>query len=90
MPSEQFQAWSTSQAYIALGVACTAAADARIGSCPMSGFVPKDVHRVLSLPANQWPVAYLAIGSYLDNKEDANRTKFRLPWETLFTFHNAK
>jgi nitroreductase len=90
MPSEQFQAWSTNQAYIALGVACTAAADARIGACPMSGFVPKDVHRVLELPPNQWPVAYLAIGSHVDNKEDPNRVKFRLPWEELFAFPNSK
>ncbi len=88
--SEQFQAWSTNQAFIALGVAVTAAADARIGACPMSGFIPQDVHRVMALPANQWPVAYLAIGSHLDDdptQQPEERFKYRLPTDTLYTFH---
>lgn len=90
MPDDKFLQWSTNQAFIALGVACTAAADARIGACPMSGFVPDDVHRVLKLPANQWPVAYLAVGSHLDNQEDPNRLKFRLPSSALYTWHRSK
>ena len=93
MPDDKFLHWSTNQAFIALGVAVTAAADARIGSCPMSGFVQEDVHRVLQLPANQWPVAYLAVGSHLDNKENtggSNRRKFRIPSDILYTWHRSK
>jgi nitroreductase / dihydropteridine reductase len=90
LTTEQFLAYATNQAFIALGVAVTAAADARIGACPMSGFIPQDVHRVLQLPANQWPVAYLAIGSQLDGQNSPQIMKFRLPTETLYTFHDTK
>lgn len=63
-----FLPWAVNQAYIALGVGICAAAQERIGSCPMSGLVPADVKRVLNLPADQHPVAYLALGSTLDDE----------------------
>jgi nitroreductase len=61
----------------------TAAAELRISACPMGGFVAKDVHRVLELPENQWPVAYFAIGSTLD-EPDTTRVKLRLKTNDLF------
>ena len=54
--------WATNQAYIGV----TACAGLRLGSCPMSGFLPAEVHKVLSLSTNEWPVVYLAIGSEAD------------------------
>jgi nitroreductase/dihydropteridine reductase len=83
---EEFLNWSTNQAYIALGVGVTACADLRLGHCPMSGFVPADVHKVLELPANQWPVAYLAVGSTLDHP-NPEIPKFRVSMEDLITHH---
>lgn len=50
---ETYAPWATNQAYLALGVAVTTAAQMEIGSCPMSGFVPKDVADILQLPTVQ-------------------------------------
>lgn len=88
LDSATFLDRSANQAFIALGIAVAAAAELRIGSCPMSGFVPEEVHRVLKLPPNQWPVAYLAIGSELDPPSPLPR--FRLPLQELFTHHREK
>ena len=92
MSPGEFLSWSTGQTFLALGVGVTAAADARIGACPMNGFVPQDVHRVLQLPDNQWPVAYLAVGSTLDGAAEGEkeRLKLRLPHDALFTAHKPQ
>lgn len=95
MDQDACRQWASNQAFIGLGMGLAAAADQRIGSCPMSGFVPADVHKVLQLPDNQWPVCYLAIGSHLDTGDSENRDpvnkneriRFRLPSEELFQFH---
>lgn len=58
-----FREWAISQTFIAFGFSLAAAADLRVGSCPMGGFVASDVHKVLSLPAHEVPVAYLAVGN---------------------------
>jgi nitroreductase len=63
-----------------------AAADLRIGSCPMSGLVPAEVHKVLALPDNQWPVCYLALGSHLDTGENHPFPSTRIAAEELFQF----
>lgn len=85
--STEFLAWSTNQAFIALGLAVGAAAEMEIGHCPMSGFDPPGVHRVLGLPENEHPVAYLAIGSDLDVDSDPLRVKCRLNIEDLAQWH---
>jgi nitroreductase / dihydropteridine reductase len=90
MDTATCQAWATNQAYIALGIGLAAAAELRIGSCPMSGFVPADVHRVMKLPSNQWPVAYLALGSALDDQPSKDILRFRLPMEELFQHHPSE
>jgi hypothetical protein len=43
MDKSAFLHWSTNQAYLSLGFAVAAAADLRVGTCPMSGFVPSEV-----------------------------------------------
>lgn len=48
--SQQDQlAWSKRQAYIALGVLMVAAADLKIDSCPMEGFIPEKYNELLGL-----------------------------------------
>ena len=65
---------------VAFGVSVAAAADLRIPSCPMSGFVPSGVAEVLNLPENETPVAYLAIGHYPEDESKAlPYPKFRFP-----------
>jgi len=86
MNENDYLQWATNQAYIGLGVGVTACADLRLGSCPMSGFLPVEVHKVLSLPTNEWPVAYLAIGSEAD-ESDPNLPKFRVALKDLVQYH---
>lgn len=74
-------AWAARQAYIALGFALAAAAEAQIASCPMEGFVPSEVAKILSLPETLVPVCYLAVG---DDAEDPGvYPRFRFEESTL-------
>lgn len=70
-------AWSTKQAYIALGFGLAAAAEAKIASCPMEGFNSVEVAKILSLPDNLYPVVYLAVGKVAE--EDGTHPRFRFP-----------
>lgn len=89
MNSTDFLNWSTAQSYIGLGIGVAAAAALKIGHCPMSGFNALEVKKVVKLPENQFPVAYLAIGSEFDEGMDkeTERKKFRLSHELLYTEH---
>lgn len=88
LSKEEFLQWSTNQAHVALGVGVCAAAELRIGHCPMGGLVGKDVREVLGLGENEFPVCYLAIGSNLDEGTDkTGRIKYRLPMNELFKRH---
>lgn len=49
MNQDEKAAWARNQAYIALGNLMTVCALERIDSCPMEGFVPEEVDRVLNL-----------------------------------------
>jgi nitroreductase/dihydropteridine reductase len=55
-------AWAVKQAYIALGFGLAAAAELRVASCPMEGFMPSEVAKILELPATLVPCVYLAVG----------------------------
>ena len=54
--------WAARQAYIALGFAMAACMEEEIASCPMEGFMPTEVAKILDLPSTLVPVAYLAVG----------------------------
>ena len=54
--------WAAHQAYIALGFAMAACMEEEIASCPMEGFMPAEVSKILDLPATLVPIAYLAVG----------------------------
>ena len=47
--TEQVEAWSTKQAYIALGFGLVSAATLDIDACPMEGFSPDDFDKILDL-----------------------------------------
>lgn len=49
MPNEKKIGWATKQAYIALGNLMTVCAIEGIDSCPMEGFLPKELDKVLEL-----------------------------------------
>lgn len=69
--------WAMKQTYIALGFGLAAAAEHRIASCPMEGFLPGELAKFLELPENLVPCVLLAVG-----EEDENETlppRFRFP-----------
>lgn len=68
-------AWASRQAYIALGFGLAAAAEQRIASCPMEGFNPEEVRKLLELPENLVPVVYLAVGA--TTEKDGVYPRFR-------------
>lgn len=72
--------WATRQVYIALGFALAAAAESKIHTCPMEGFLPTEVKKILELPENVQPVVYLAIGR---GNDDATPPKFRFAQSDL-------
>ncbi|MBV7267672.1 NAD(P)H-dependent oxidoreductase [Winogradskyella luteola] len=49
MPEDKKTVWATKQAYIALGNLMTVCAVEGIDCCPMEGFIPKEMDRVLEL-----------------------------------------
>lgn len=82
--TEEMFAWSHAQSYIALGFALAACADVGLASCPMEGFNPVEVSKVLGLSDTQRPVAYLAIGiANKDEKKAIPYPQFRFPESEL-------
>lgn len=76
-------AWAAKQAYIALGFGLAAAAELGIDSCPMEGFDPVQVDKILGLPAHFRSVAFMAVGSRAAEPESP---KFRFDEKDLFEY----
>jgi nitroreductase len=77
---EQRLVWAQRQAYIALGVLVSAAAEARIDVSPMEGFVPDKVDAILGLPAKLLrSTVLLAVGVHSDEDEHAHLPRVRKP-----------
>jgi nitroreductase len=77
-------AWAAKQAYITLGFGLAAAAERRINSCPMEGFLPDKLAELLALDANLAPVVLLCVGQPGDNSEEPAR--FRFPVSDLMVY----
>jgi nitroreductase/dihydropteridine reductase len=58
-------AWAAKQAYISLGYALAAATELKIASCPIEGFTPKDVAKILKLEKKLAPVVLFAVGRHV-------------------------
>ena len=63
MSRDEFKAYARAQAYIALGIAVSVAAELRIASCTMEGFKPVSVGRILGIDSSETVVACLALGA---------------------------
>jgi nitroreductase/dihydropteridine reductase len=61
-------AWAKQQAYISLGFGLAAAAERRIPSCPMEGFVPDKLAELLHIDEGLVPCVLLAVGAEADDK----------------------
>ena len=72
--------WTISQAYIALGNLMTVCAFEDIDSCPMEGFIPEEVDRILNLKVhNLKSVLLLPVGFRSENDMFASLKKVRKP-----------
>ncbi len=82
LKTDEALAWSAKQTYLALGFAMAACAELKIDSCPMEGFLPKEVDKLLKLPKHLKSVAMLPIGY---RAQEPERKKFRYPKSDLFS-----
>lgn len=76
--------WARKQAYIALGFAMAAAAELKIASCPIEGFLPDKVAEILATDPNYIPSVFLALGREDVNSAAALKPRFRFPMDNLF------
>lgn len=74
--------WVSRQTYIALGFALAACAELGIDSCPMEGFEPDEVDKVLNLPPHLKSVLLMPIGY---RAKEPSRPKVRYSVAEQFT-----
>ena len=72
--------WAQRQAYLALANGLNGATSLGFDSCPMEGFAPEQVSRILGLPKSLVPTVLMTIG-YASDKP---RPKVRFPREFMF------
>lgn len=85
LSEDQKIAWSHKQAYIALGVLLTAAAELGIDACPMEGFEAGKFDEILGLKEKGLTVSVIAaIGVHAADDNYAGLPKVRRPKEELF------
>jgi len=75
--------WAKKQVYIAQGFALAACAELQIDSCPMEGFDPQAVAKILEVPSNLDVAVLLPIGYRAVDEHP--RPKFRFTKEKVFT-----
>lgn len=80
MDEIHLEEWAKRQTYIALGFALAAAAELKIDSCPMEGFIPPKVDELLGLPAHMKSVVMIAVGY---RSEDPRHPKVRFEKDEL-------
>ncbi|WP_462267162.1 NAD(P)H-dependent oxidoreductase [Mucilaginibacter sp.] len=82
---DQRVAWAHKQAYLALGVLLTAAAEAGIDACPMEGFEAGKFDEILGLSEKGLTATVIApIGFRAEDDAYAHFAKVRKPKEELF------
>jgi nitroreductase/dihydropteridine reductase len=85
LTSEQKLTWSNKQAYIALGVLLTAAAEMGIDACPMEGFNPAKFDEILGLEEKGLTSAVIvAIGFRAEDDGYSKLQKVRKPEAEMF------
>ncbi|RCT54662.1 NAD(P)H-dependent oxidoreductase [Winogradskyella sp. KYW1333] len=80
MPDSKKSDWATKQAYIALGNLMTVCAIEEIDSCPMEGFLPEELDKVLNLDKYELKsVLLLPVGFRAEDDMFASLKKVRKP-----------
>jgi nitroreductase/dihydropteridine reductase len=82
---EQLLVWAQKQAYIALGVLITAAAEQDVDICPMEGFDPSAFDEILGLKEKGLTATVMATIGYRAEDDDLSKAaKVRRPADELF------
>jgi len=85
LSEDQRLVWSNKQAYIALGVLLTAAAEMGIDACPMEGFNATHFDEILGLKEKGLATAVIAaVGFRAEDDNYSKLVKVRKPEEELF------
>lgn len=86
--SNNMEEWLTHQVYIALGIACVAAANEKVDSVPIEGFDKKVLNDILNLSEQNLSASVLLPLGYRDPEKDwmNNQAKVRKDKEDLFIF----
>jgi nitroreductase len=79
MSPDQLLAWSTAQIYLALGNALNGAKSLGLDSCPIGGFNPAEITRILAIPKHLVPAVLCAVGYGADKAPP----KIRFPMEEI-------
>lgn len=78
--TEQLQAWTSAQCYIALGQLMALASELHVDNCPMEGFVKHEYDRILDLPKKGLrSVVLCALGYRAEDDKYAQAKKVRFP-----------
>lgn len=64
------EGWLAKQTYIALGIACTVAANERVDSVPIEGFDKEALNRILNLPDKHLSATFILPLGYKDPAQD--------------------
>ena len=85
MGQEKVAAWSSRQAYIALGQLLLTCANLRVDATPMEGFVPSEYNDILGLNDSNLTATLVCPIGYR-HKEDQNQhlAKVRKPLNDIF------
>ncbi|MCC6643721.1 NAD(P)H-dependent oxidoreductase [Candidatus Peregrinibacteria bacterium] len=81
---EELKTWLQKQVYIPVEALILAAAEKEIDSCPMEGFSPAEVAKVLELPEYIHPTVLVSLG--YRNMEQPKKVRF--PLEEVVEFRN--
>jgi nitroreductase len=82
MSPEKVRHWAERQAYIAFGFAMAACAELGVDSCPMEGFSPPDLDKLLGVPQGHYSVVMLTVGQR--DPAAQVKPKVRFPDSELF------
>ena len=80
---EKTYCWTARQTYIALANMMTAAAYAKVDSCPIEGFEKEKVEEVLEIDTSKYQVAVMVTFGYRVNPQNE---QLRLPFEEVVEF----
>lgn len=69
--------WAKQQAYIALGYGLAAASELKIASCPMEGFIPDKLAKILDIGPELEPCVLLAVGKHTTGYKLETRFRFK-------------